>query len=67
MATTPLLRWRAEIDDRRDEVQKSEIQLPSPMSDTSDMVINDQQCSAFRLHHPSALEPVNYKSHNHRY
>src|SRR3954454_1091642 len=48
MATTPLLRWRAEIDDRRDEVQKSEIQLPSPMSDTSDMVINDQRCSAFR-------------------
>jgi hypothetical protein len=24
MATTPLLRWRAEIDDRRDEVQKSD-------------------------------------------
>jgi len=37
------------------------------MSDTSDMAINDQRCSAFRLHHPSALKPINYKSHNHRY
>jgi hypothetical protein len=31
------------------------------------MVIDDQRCSAYRLHQPSAREPVSYKSHNLRY
>src|SRR4051812_27989464 len=30
MAATPLLRWRAEIDDRRDQVQKPEVQCLLP-------------------------------------
>ena len=67
MTTTSLLRWRAEIDDCRDQVQISEIHcfLPCLTRQTWSFQIDNAPVSL--LHNRHTLEPVSQRSNNSRY
>ena len=65
MAWTPLLRWRAEIDNRRDEVQEPEIQyfLPCLTRQTWSFQINNAPhrcCITAIPSNPSARDPTTH-------